>query len=80
MKLYACSPRVWQVTVRDATSDKVTGKQPVKTGKPYKFQVWLVGPVAAADKAAGEHYKVWKVRGLCAHPPFTMDCLALLDG
>lgn len=66
-----------QVTLRDATSDKVTGKQAVKIGKPYKFQLWLVGPVAAADKAAGEQYKVWKVRGLCPDIPTwtTWQCL-----
>jgi hypothetical protein len=49
---------------RDVVTDKVLSKLAVQANKQYKFQLWLVGPLAAADKAAGESFKTWQVRGL----------------
>jgi hypothetical protein len=52
------------VRTRDAKTDKVLSKHAVQAGRQYKFQLWLLGPLAAADKAAGEDYKTWQVCGL----------------
>ncbi|WIA35656.1 hypothetical protein OEZ86_004068 [Tetradesmus obliquus] len=48
------------VRTRDAKDDKVLSKVAVQPKKQYKFQLLLVGPLAAADKAAGEDYKTWQ--------------------
>jgi hypothetical protein len=49
------------VRVRDLNNDKLLSQHAVQPKKQYKFQLWLVGPLAAADKAAGENYKTWQV-------------------
>jgi len=50
-----------KVAVRDPASQKVLKWKAVQPGRKYKMQLWVTGPLAAADKAAGEQYHVFKV-------------------
>eukprot|EP00775_Hariotina_reticulata_P008886 gene8886-9064_t len=50
-----------KVAMRDPASQQVLKWKAVQPGRKYKMQLWVTGPLAAADKAAGERYHVFKV-------------------
>ena len=62
MYAYYSSTFKGNVAVRHPKTEEVTGSVPVLRGKMYRMRVYIVAPLAAADRAAGEQYKTWKVR------------------